>query len=476
MAGNDSHHPDPNYAQHVGTLGCAPYLQIFKGGKLVYTTAASKSFHQEKDELPFCFSFEKSITFPMETVVQGDILIRCRHLTRRGQRVSMFRAALHTGYVPPKVLRLRKSEIDGACNDKRFADDFFIDLVFEECSAAMASKYLLSSPQDGGEGCEDHVQFTKKDGDDGVLVKVSVNGGDGTRSSATKLLSENQGAIKITASAYDSMLHRDSRFWDMIAQRRKERNQPRETIGDVESDGKKTSKSPFYGPTIGRRREFLDETAKATKDGSNVGGQNSVSTHRSELHAFTIGGELDFTTAKVNDANSKNSVEEVVKKKESPKDDLMDALMAIDDDIDDEVVHDDEGDDIDTDRSNIDRGDVNAVKQIDDGLIATEEVVFYEDPPVDSGLNEIHVEKEKGQEEVEMSAAIKEGEIPQTTSERSQKNDAAQDPSGIEPINVDDLNIDDMENFDAENQEGDIFSDEDDDIADLEEFLMKASV
>ena len=77
-------------------LGCSPYLQVFKAGKLVFTTAASKSFNQSKDDLPFCVPSDGSITFPVETIVQGDILIRCRHLTRKGQRVSMFRAAFHT--------------------------------------------------------------------------------------------------------------------------------------------------------------------------------------------------------------------------------------------------------------------------------------------------------------------------------------------------------------------------------------------
>ena len=63
-------------------------------------------------------------------------------MTATGQRVSMFRAAIHTGYVPPKVMRLSKGELDGACNDKRFGQDFFLDLIFEPCDAEMASQHL----------------------------------------------------------------------------------------------------------------------------------------------------------------------------------------------------------------------------------------------------------------------------------------------------------------------------------------------
>lgn len=85
-----------NESKEDGELGCSPYIQVFKAGKLVFTTAASKSYNQSKDDLPFCVPSDGSITFPVETIVQGDILIRCRHLTRKGQRVSMFRAAFHT--------------------------------------------------------------------------------------------------------------------------------------------------------------------------------------------------------------------------------------------------------------------------------------------------------------------------------------------------------------------------------------------
>ncbi|CAN0586382.1 unnamed protein product, partial [Laminaria digitata] len=46
--------------------------------------------------------------------------VRCRHLSPNGRRVSMFRAAFHTGYVPCGVLRLTKQQLDGACADDRF--------------------------------------------------------------------------------------------------------------------------------------------------------------------------------------------------------------------------------------------------------------------------------------------------------------------------------------------------------------------
>ena len=65
---------------------------------------------------------------------KGDILVRCRHVSSKGARVSMFRAAFHTGYVPCGVLRLNKAQLDGPCTDDRFDDDFFIDLMFAPVS------------------------------------------------------------------------------------------------------------------------------------------------------------------------------------------------------------------------------------------------------------------------------------------------------------------------------------------------------
>jgi C2 domain of PTEN tumour-suppressor protein len=70
--------------------------------------------------LPWAYTSDESIAFSVDCVVQGDLLLRCRHLGPNGQRVSMFRAAFHTGYVPCGVLRLSKAQLDGACGDPRF--------------------------------------------------------------------------------------------------------------------------------------------------------------------------------------------------------------------------------------------------------------------------------------------------------------------------------------------------------------------
>jgi len=268
-------------------MGCAPYIQIFKAGQLLFTAAASVNYQQDKQDLPFCHVAAGSISFSLDQVVQGDILVRCRHLTASGQRVSMFRAAFHTGYVPPQVMRLAKGQLDGACNDKRFSDDFYLDLIFEPCNAEMASQHLNT----GKPTAESEEGDTEK--------KEMVD---------TKNETEVQGGVTVTASAYDSMLHRDSRFWDVIAARREEHT----------SNQHAQEEDPMWGPTIGRKRD-LTSTSKGFAEKT----QGKPKDQSSSLQAFSIGGDLDFF----------DTVESPAPKKSEPKrDELMEALMALDDD------------------------------------------------------------------------------------------------------------------------------------------------
>lgn len=329
-------------------LGCAPYLQIFKAGQLVFTTAAAMSYTQGKDDLPFCVPSDGPISFPIELVVQGDILVRCRHLTKKGQRVSMFRAAFHTGYVPPKVLRLSKSQLDGACSDKRFDNDFFLDLIFEACDAEMASQHLMSAQE---EDVEEKVDTSSQDTENERHKNEAAD-------------RRQKGTIKgvQTASAYDTMLHRDSRFWDVISERRKENmsKMASSAKGDSSQEGLSRSRlsSKFYGPTIGRRRDFssLPKKGGASKDGDGNDGteeRNKNDGHlgtkeddskRKAIESFSIGGEFDFLVdddegnsigaAAANTAAAAVAELSGVVEQSAPgppkRDELMEALMELD--------------------------------------------------------------------------------------------------------------------------------------------------
>jgi len=327
-------------------LGCAPYLQIFKAGTLIFTTAASVNYAQTKDDLPFVSVGDGPVSFVTEAVVQGDILLRCRHLTRSGQRVSMFRCAFHTGYVPPKVLRLTKAQLDGACGDKRFSDDFFLDLIFEPCDEATASKHLMSNQEmmtgnnKGNSGNDDEV-----------------GGGAANEAAQRRSMGTVSNGNTVSASAYDSMLHRDSRFWDVIAKRREDNMKKlaeMENRGGVKDESKVDA--PLSGPTIGRRREFPskqsssdapDESAAGNDNkGSNDTAKMKPNSMRNSMNAFSIGEEFGLglaSSSKPTPSSSETSkTPEVPASPPSPKkpDALMEALMGLDEDglEDDEEV------------------------------------------------------------------------------------------------------------------------------------------
>ena len=44
----------------------------------------------------------------MLTVLLIYILVRCRHVNENGKRLSMFRAAFHTGYIPQGIRGSRR--------------------------------------------------------------------------------------------------------------------------------------------------------------------------------------------------------------------------------------------------------------------------------------------------------------------------------------------------------------------------------
>lgn len=343
--------------------GCSPYLQLFKAGNLVFTTAASVNYAQTKDDLPFCSTADGPVSFLIETVLQGDVLLRCRHLTKSGQRVSMFRAAFHTGYVPPKVLRLTKAQLDGACGDKRFPDDFFLDLIFEPCDAATATKHLMSDKVGGGGGGGGEVE---SGGEEGAANEAAER-----RSMGTAGVPGSNNVV--SATSYDTMLHRDSRFWDVIAKRREENMKKQAELDKKGEEAKKVedddTNTPLFGPTIGRRRHFVRSQPTSAsgddKSGSaEAGNSNAPPTDR--MNAFSIGEDFGLNSPSKSTTDGTDSkarpLEIPVTPQPKEKDALMEALM----DLDDDDGLDDEGEVLFDGGDNDDLVEVAAVMDVPD--------------------------------------------------------------------------------------------------------------
>jgi len=289
----------------------------------------------------------------------------------------MFRAAFHTGYAPSNVLRLNKSQLDGACDDKRFPDDFFLDLIFEKVDAETASKHL-------------------EEQEEGAVDEASPKTGNG---------------VVVKATNYDEMLQGDSRFWDVIADRRQEQNSKKES-------------DPNWGPTVGRRRGDGKKanSEKSPKTATPAGG--------TLFETFSIGNEFDFLPVESKEKNEGQSAE---------KDELMEALGALDEDV-----------------------------------VVTEQVVFSDDASADTlGSKRIQSAAssvvDEGEfvttNEGEESTGTSEAQMVGTRSEVTTLTDGLDDMDALLAAADEDLGDVKLEDFDVE---------DDEDLGDLEAMLNTA--
>ncbi len=130
---------------------CRPYLQAYVNGKLVYT-CASHGDSGGKTPAECLAASNDGFAFQVDWLLRGDILIRCRHLDAvTGKKTSMFRIALHTGYVAAGKNEFSADDLDGVPGDSRFPKDFSASLRFDAASNQdVASAPRGSCDEDGG--------------------------------------------------------------------------------------------------------------------------------------------------------------------------------------------------------------------------------------------------------------------------------------------------------------------------------------
>jgi len=123
----------PSFFNSIGTYalgrqgGCCPLIHIYnvsKGKKLIYSS------ENENEELK-SYPSNQSVTFQIDCLVKGDILVEVYHVTPFYRTEHMLRFNFYTGMVRNAVLRLARPELDLAAQDKRFSASFFLDLGFE---------------------------------------------------------------------------------------------------------------------------------------------------------------------------------------------------------------------------------------------------------------------------------------------------------------------------------------------------------
>lgn len=120
----------------VATAGYRPSLQVFRGGRLVHSSAWDNGNGGTASVDDGWVSVEDGAAkFTMDVPLSGDVLIRCRHMgTSPGERETIWRAAFHTGYITACSLRLSKRQLDMACDDARVSEDAFVEFFFAPLS------------------------------------------------------------------------------------------------------------------------------------------------------------------------------------------------------------------------------------------------------------------------------------------------------------------------------------------------------
>lgn len=415
----------------VNMMGCAPYLQIFKGGRLLFTTCTTTGNNRgSTDDIPWCVSGtggsqQRCFTFAVDAVIQGDILLRCRHMTNAGQRVSMFRIALHSGYiVAPEVLRLSKSDIDGACHDDRFPEDFYLDLVFDVCDADTAGKLLV----DDGETDSSHVT---KEG----FLKTSESEAEVKEKAETSAPKSLKPSVITPTSAYDSMLFGDSRLWDSIAKRQ----------GRISAASRVSEKKgeKLVGPTIGRKRDLSKLKLRHESENNDSKSPNrKVKKSPAPMDSFSIGDNFGFM-------ESEEPNEVATPKPPRKPDKLMEALMAIEHGSPETQKH----------KASADKGD--------DTRPEIEEIVFHRGNHTDTSV--------QGTQDSNSGNIDGNGNCSQGNKDEELEVLPVADEVNEEDINIDDVDGD-IEDFDFDQLGGDLDLEDDDDksLDDLEEFLTRA--
>eukprot|EP01087_Luapelamoeba_hula_P018308 TRINITY_DN5883_c0_g1_i2.p1 TRINITY_DN5883_c0_g1~~TRINITY_DN5883_c0_g1_i2.p1 ORF type:complete len:391 (-),score=60.47 TRINITY_DN5883_c0_g1_i2:151-1323(-) len=118
--------------------GCRLVLEIYDctvfPETLIYTTLVPNTEPRHYVSM-YTGSDSIVLNLPAGLVVQGDILIRAYHLaTRFGYtttNIPMFRVSFHTAFVHSSVF-FSKGQLDLAYKDKRFSDQFTLQLIVEE--------------------------------------------------------------------------------------------------------------------------------------------------------------------------------------------------------------------------------------------------------------------------------------------------------------------------------------------------------
>eukprot|EP01132_Coremiostelium_polycephalum_P004056 gene4056-5078_t len=112
--------------------GVCPVLTIYSAIQKGTKIFCSAPMEGDTKETRTYQAGNATLIFEVRRIVRGDILVVFSHVTPFYRLEQIARFNFHTGMFQMPQLILRKSELDGPDGDKRFANDFYFKLDFEE--------------------------------------------------------------------------------------------------------------------------------------------------------------------------------------------------------------------------------------------------------------------------------------------------------------------------------------------------------
>ena len=131
----------PRFERTTG--GCRPVLDVLRNGSVLWSSQGGHGGSDAQVDaqsvvgIQAYFASDGVITLKVDCIVQGDVVLRCRHFdepmsnitTQAVRKVCIFRTAFHVGYTG-ETLRLTRGELDGMGAIDQYDAEFYVDLIF----------------------------------------------------------------------------------------------------------------------------------------------------------------------------------------------------------------------------------------------------------------------------------------------------------------------------------------------------------
>lgn len=113
----------------------SPVIRIISNGNVVYC-----SYNKTKPVEKVFYSPDNCIIFNVNSLLFSDTIIEVLHKGDNKFK-QLFSIQFHSLFITDDAIRFTRAQIDGACKDIRYPEEFFIDLLFDQTKDVCLSQY-----------------------------------------------------------------------------------------------------------------------------------------------------------------------------------------------------------------------------------------------------------------------------------------------------------------------------------------------